>query len=130
MRRIIKIAIICALVLIIAGIISLSICKKARKERGEVFSDKLTTEEIKSLQEPITLDTLASIIGKISSVQDIGSGRHIYTAESEKYGYITLFLENNSEVNGGLEIMKCIIANDENPYVLFGKYQNPKMNGL
>ena len=76
------------------------------------------------------METLAKVVGEISSVEDVGSGRTIYFCESSKYGALILDLEYNDKVKGKLEVMKCTVFNEEDTFVLFGKYDNPTRNVL
>jgi hypothetical protein len=102
---------------------------KPSTELGHVYSEKLSSEDLLILKQPVTMETLAKVVGEISSVKDVGSGRTIYFCESSKYGGLILELEYNDKVEGKLEIMSCTVANEEESYVLFEKYGNPDLNG-
>jgi hypothetical protein len=103
---------------------------KPSTESGHVYSDRLSSEDLLILKQPVTMETLAKVVGEISSVEDVGSGRTIYFCESSKYGGLILELERSDRVEGKLEIMACTVSNEEDLYVLFGKYDNPSLNVL
>jgi hypothetical protein len=69
-----------------------------------IYADYLSDADIALLKQPsFTMNEIELILGELTDVKDIASGRIIYSTHSEKYGEVTIALE-------GDEIISCFVS--------------------
>ena len=85
------------------------------------FSEVLTEEECQILQKPVTIVRLMRVTGMLKELKVMGSGRIIYTANSERFGRLIIIFEQTGPIM--FEVYQCYADVGNEDFMLFNKYQ-------